>query len=93
MSSLWGRKHSVSEGPSNQDGEQEHRDAPARTEEPTERTRLLPEANHAYLSPDDPAVSPTCEYRRNMLTTETGIAVQFMECPRSARCLPLSTGT
>lgn len=90
MSSLWGRKYSGSEGPSND----EHHDAtPERTEEPTERTRLLPEANHAYLSPDDPAVSPTCEYRSNMLTTETGIALQFMECPRSARCLALSTGT
>ncbi|KAJ5989795.1 hypothetical protein N7499_010323 [Penicillium canescens] len=56
MSSLWGRKHSVSEGPSNHDGE--HHDAPERTEEPTERTRLLPRDNHGYLSPDDPAVSP-----------------------------------
>jgi hypothetical protein len=91
MSSLWGRKHSVSEGPSNQDGE--HHDAPERTEDPTERTRLLPGDNRGYLSPDDPAVSPTCEYRSNILTTETGIALQSMECPRSARCLPLSTGT
>ncbi|KAJ5769780.1 uncharacterized protein N7511_001831 [Penicillium nucicola] len=56
MSSLWGRKDPGSEGLSNQDGE--HQDAPERAQEPTERTRLLPEHNEGYLSPDDPAVSP-----------------------------------
>ncbi|KAJ5106217.1 hypothetical protein N7456_002892 [Penicillium angulare] len=63
MSSLWRKKKDISETheDSPQDGDIPHAEDPrGRTsQEPTERTRLLPpEQSQGYLSPDDPAVSP-----------------------------------
>ncbi|KAJ5746783.1 hypothetical protein N7520_011965 [Penicillium odoratum] len=43
---------------SHQRSEHDDQNADDRTPQPTERTRLLPETGQAYLSPDDPAVSP-----------------------------------
>lgn len=60
--SIWGRRqdHKPTEPSGTQNGD-EHRHAPEETfEEPTERSRLLPADSHeGFLSPDDPAVSPT----------------------------------
>ncbi|KAJ5654727.1 hypothetical protein N7490_001730, partial [Penicillium lividum] len=55
MVSLWG--HRNDEQP-HQRSEHDDQNADDRTPQPTERTRLLPETGQAYLSPDDPAVSP-----------------------------------
>lgn len=61
MVSFWGSKKDGPdrpyEGSHGQDGENDH--PPTRSyQEPTERTRLLPQDNdHGYLRPDDPAVS------------------------------------
>ncbi|KAI9758798.1 MAG: hypothetical protein M4579_002812 [Chaenotheca gracillima] len=64
MVSLWGSKKDGShdgERPQTQDGENSD-DAGQRHQEPTERSRLLPQQqqqhHEAYLNPDDPAVSP-----------------------------------
>jgi hypothetical protein len=51
--SSWGKRNSLDESgaPTHADHHSGHR-----TEEPTERSRLLPDNNEGYLSPDDPAV-------------------------------------
>lgn len=61
MVSIWGKKKDNGDRESQQDHEESNaivRHEPIRRErEPDERSRLLPRENHAYLSPDDPAVS------------------------------------
>ncbi|KAJ6168834.1 hypothetical protein N7497_001677 [Penicillium chrysogenum] len=54
---LWGRKSTGPPDPQN--GEEDRHVPEQRSEEPTERSRLLPaDRNEGFLSPDDPAVSP-----------------------------------
>lgn len=61
MVSLWGssKKDDGHEAARSQNGESSEHIAQPRVSEADERTRLLPPQTHeAYLSPDDPAVSP-----------------------------------
>ncbi|PMD51792.1 uncharacterized protein K444DRAFT_669503 [Hyaloscypha bicolor E] len=61
MVSLWGssKKDDDHEAARSQNGESSEHIAQPRVSEADERTRLLPPQTHeAYLSPDDPAVSP-----------------------------------
>ena len=88
---FWGRRkdHEPTE-PSRTQNEDEHGHPEQRFEEPTERSRLLPEDSHeGFLSPDDPAVSPTNTEKhargKLSLTREPGIALQSMERARGAR--------
>jgi len=56
MVSLWGKKNDNGDREEQQDHEEEQ-PVTGHQQEADERTRLLPRDNHAYLSPDDPAVS------------------------------------
>ncbi|KAJ5787923.1 hypothetical protein N7457_002913 [Penicillium paradoxum] len=60
--SVWGHKNDPDrprEPTDYQNGEEDRNAPEERFEEPTERSRLLPENNNeGFLSPDDPAVSP-----------------------------------
>ena len=67
MVSLWGsrKNNQQGEGEDNMDHDEESQQAESQTREPAqrryqdERTPLLPPAREGYLSPDDPAVSPS----------------------------------
>lgn len=59
MVSFWSRKNSGSnraEEPARQHDESGNTPARVHEDEPTERTRLLPNEGQGFLSPDDPAV-------------------------------------
>lgn len=57
MVSIWGKKKDNGERESQRDHEESSPSTIRHEPEPDERSRLLPRENHAYLSPDDPAVS------------------------------------
>ncbi|KAA8643576.1 hypothetical protein EYZ11_003194 [Aspergillus tanneri] len=74
---FWHRKNDQPEGrePPNHEDDDHQSFRPRVHHEPDERTRLLPRDNVAYLSPDDPAVSP---YNLWSIRAFRGVSLLFL---------------
>ncbi|KAG9238357.1 hypothetical protein BJ875DRAFT_451376 [Amylocarpus encephaloides] len=58
MGSLWAKKKDDEEETTPRDGNPSNHRVEPHSDSPDERTRLIPPSREAFLSPDDPAVSP-----------------------------------